>query len=195
MPHAETSSGRTQPATQVPSLFDRLRAKPGGGLCLQAGCQDIEFTVVLTRLFDHVLAVDTSPAAIEAGRTAVAREGITNIDFQLVQKGRLDGVADEIADSVVECGFLEQLDRKKQIVVQLNEFARVLRRRGQAYVTVPLLARGLKGLLRPPWLTAISERQLALALSRAGLTVCASDEASSHRSFTRELLLHLEHDH
>jgi ubiquinone/menaquinone biosynthesis C-methylase UbiE len=160
---------------------------------VQVGCCDVEFTMVLTGLFDHVLAVDTSESVLEAAREAAAREGVTNVDFQLVSQDRLDGVADEIADAVVECGFLEQLHRKAQLFGQLTEFARVLRRPGRAYVTVPLALRGPKSLLRPPGTIAISERQLAQALTRAGFTVHASDEAARGR-FTRDLLLHLERE-
>lgn len=175
----------------TPSLVTRLRAAPRGGLCVQVGCGDVEFTMVLACLFDHLLAVDISQAVLEAAREAAAREGVTNIDFQLVSQDRLDGVADEIADAVVECGFLAQLHRKAQLFGLLTEFARVLRRPGRAYVTMPLLPRGLKSLLRPPGAIAISERQLEQALSRAGFTVHASDEAARGR-FTRDLLLHLE---
>ncbi len=191
--YAQTSIRRTSTAKEVP-LFRRLRAEPRGGLCLQVGCGDVEFTLVLADLFDHLLVVDASPAALEAARAASEREGLTNVDFQLVQEARLDGVADEIADAVVECGFLEQLHRKQHLFAQLHEFARVLRPRGQAYVTVPLLARGLRGLLRPPRLAAISERQLGQTLTRASLTVRASDEADSRRRVVRDLLLHLERE-
>lgn len=178
----------------TPSLFARLRADPRGGLCVQVGCGDAEFTIVLAGLFEHLLAVDSSPAVLEAAREVVAGEELANIDFQLVSLDRLDGVADEIADAVVECGFIEQLHHKAQLHSQLNEFARVLRRTGHAYLTVPLAPRGLKGLLRPPRTTTISERRLAQTLTRAGFTVHASDEAASRGRFTRGLLLHLTRD-
>jgi len=195
MPHAQTSSSKHPGAAgEIPSMFRRLRANPRGGMCLQVGCEDDEFTLVLADLFDHLLAVDTSPAVLETTRAAVTREGVTNVDFQLVQQARLDGVADEIADVLVECGFLEQLHRKGQLRSQLSEFARVLRQRGQAYITVPLRRRGLKGVLGPPGGVAISERQLAQALSQAGLTVHASDEGASARRAVRELFLHLERE-
>lgn len=185
------SSGHPPPALQLPSLFQRLQVSPRGGLCVQVGCSDLEVTLALTRLFDHLLALDTSSAALDAARAGVVREGATNVDFELVQESHLEGVADEIADAVVECEFLKRLQRREQLYSQLAEFARVLRHRRHAYITVPLRSRRLTGRpLRRHSPIAVSERQLAQALSRAGLIVYASDESAS----PRELLLHLERE-
>src|ERR687887_845859 len=82
-------------AGELASLFGRLGTDPHGGTCVEVGCGPGRMTGDLAARFDHVAAVDVSPAMLERARAAVSAG---NVDFRLVSGERLDGVEDESAD-------------------------------------------------------------------------------------------------
>src|SRR5207247_7257709 len=76
------------------SGLGRLGAAPRGGVCVEVGCGFGRMTPRLAERFDRVLALDVSPAMIEAARAAVAAP---NVEFHTVSGDRLDGVGDGVA--------------------------------------------------------------------------------------------------
>ena len=182
-------------AGELESLFGRLGANPRGGVCVEVGCGPGRMTAQLADRFDRVLALDVSPAMIERACAAVTAE---NVDFRTVSGEGLDGVEADGADALVCYLVLQHLPRRALVERYLNEFARVLKPTGEAFVQLPVLDRGPAPALwrilrtltvpvvyvvaprpdRAPALRGVrlSERELDQALARAGLVVRARDE-------------------
>lgn len=176
---------------ELDGLFGRLRADPRGGTCVEVGCGSGRMTPFLADRFDHVLAVDVSPAMLEHARGAV--EGRSNVELRPVSGERLDGIASGLADTLVCYLVLQHLPHRALVVGYLAEFARVLAPRGEAFVQLPVLEpgawprlrRGLAGAATPvvaalsrdvahaaPFRgTRLTERELDAGLAGAGLAV------------------------
>jgi SAM-dependent methyltransferase len=182
-------------AGELQSLFARLGADPHRGVCIEVGCGPGRMTAQLADRFDRVLALDVSPAMIERARATVTAE---NVEFRAVSGEGLDGVVSESADALVCYLVLQHLPRRSFVERYLHEFARVLKPAGEAFVQLPVLDRGLGPASwrvlrtltvpvvyvvaprpdRAPALRGVrlSEKELGLALGRAGLAVRARDE-------------------
>ncbi len=197
---------------ELESLFGRLGADPRGGTCVEVGCGFGRMTEALAERFDRVLALDVSPAMLEAARAAVTAP---NVEFLAVSGERLDGVEDGVADALVSYLVLQHLPRRSTILGQLAEFGRVLAPAGEAFVQLPVLRPGpgprLWRLARSAAVPVVSrlshrltsrpeyrgfrltETDLAEGLSLAGLRVAARDEAdASPYRYSREVFLRLE---
>jgi SAM-dependent methyltransferase len=198
-------------AGELESLFGRLGADPRGGLCVEVGCGPGRMTGGLAGRFDHVVAVDVSPAMLERARAAVSA---ANVEFRSVPGERLAGVGDESADAVVCYLVLQHLPRRALVGRYLAEFGRVLKRDGEAFVQLPVLAGGVRprlwravrtGLVPLVYLVArrpahapalrgvrLTEGELARAVARAGLVVRARDEGpDAPYRYSRDVFLRL----
>jgi SAM-dependent methyltransferase len=131
----------TRGRLELEGLFDRLGADPRGGTCIEVGCGPGRMTAALAERFDHVLALDVSPAMLERARNAVPAE---RVEFRVVSGERLDGVDDEAAHAIVCYLVLQHLPTRGAVLAFLAEFARVLKPRGEAFVQLPLLDDGLR---------------------------------------------------
>ena len=180
---------------ELDSLFSRLGADPRGGTCVEVGCGPGRMTGPLAARFDHVVAVDVSPAMIERARTEV---DASNVAFRVVSGDRLDGVADGSADTVVCYLVLQHVPGRRVIASYLREFGRVLASGGEAFVQLPVLDAGARPRLwralrsaavpllarasRDPERASafrgirLTEAELAAALAAAGLRAVARDE-------------------
>ena len=170
---------------ELASLFGRLGADPGGGVCVEVGCGPGRMTGALAAHFDRVVAVDVSPAMLARARDAVAAP---NVEFRQVSGEGLDGVEDASADAAVCYLVLQHLPSRRLVGAYVRELGRVLRPGGDAFVQLPVLDAGLvprlwralrtpaarlsKPELRGVRLTA---RELDRAVAEAGLTVVATD--------------------
>ncbi len=191
-------------ASELAGLFGRLGGDPRGGTCVEVGCGPGRMTGALGERFDHVVAVDVSPAMLERARAAVTA---ANVRFVAVSGERLDGVDDGIADTLVCYLVLQHLPAREVVEAYCREFARVLAPDGAAYVQVPVLGRTgrlWRGLRRP--LVALgrrpdtgaafrgfrlTRRELDRGLAEAGLKVAAEDEGPSAYRFSRDRFLRL----
>src|SRR5881392_3229436 len=126
--------------SELQGLFERLGAEPRGGTCVEVGCGPGRMTAALAERFDRVLALDVSPAMLERARAAVPDE---RVEFRAVSGQRLDGVEDAIADVLVCYLVLQHLPRRDVILGYLEEFARVLKPGGEAFVQLPVLVEGM----------------------------------------------------
>jgi SAM-dependent methyltransferase len=195
---------------ELESLFSRLGAAPHGGLCVEVGCGPGRMTGLLAERFDRVLGLDVSPAMLARARAEVSAP---NVDFRATDGERLGGVDDGAADVLVCYLVLQHLPSRAAVLRYLREFARVLAPRGEAFVQLPVLERGLRARLwraargalvppaellsRDPARSAafrgfrLSEAELARGLDGAGLRVVARDEGPdapyrySHDRFLR----------
>src|SRR5262249_53790995 len=61
---------RARGSQELDSLFGRLGAGPRGGVCVEVGCGIGRMTPLLVERFDRVIAVDVSPAMLDAARAA-----------------------------------------------------------------------------------------------------------------------------
>jgi SAM-dependent methyltransferase len=193
-------------ADELAGLLGRLGADPHGGTCVEVGCGPGRMTGALGVRFDHVIAVDVSPAMVERARASVRA---SNVTFRVVSGERLDGIESGVADGLVCYLVLQHLPGRRVVVSYLHEFARVLAPRGEAYVQVPVLASGARPrlwrLARRPLLGAsrrpdrgaafrgfrLTGAELESALASAGLRVVASDEGPSAYRFSRDRFLRL----
>jgi SAM-dependent methyltransferase len=193
-------------AEELAGLLGRLSADPHGGTCLEVGCGPGRMTGALAERFDHVVAVDVSPAMLER---ALANVTATNVVFRLVSGERLDGLDDGSADAVVCYLVLQHLPGADVVASYLREFARVLAPSGEAFVQVPVLAAGLgprlwRAARRPVVLLSrrpdrsapfrgfrLTGAELESVLADAGLRVVASDEGPSAYRFSRDRFLRL----
>jgi SAM-dependent methyltransferase len=197
-------------ASELQSLFSRLRDDPRGGTCVEVGCGFGRMTVVLAERFDRVIALDVSPRMLDLARDAVQA---SNVDFRLVPGSALEPVEAGIADALVCYLVLQHLPRRDAVLAYLREFARVLAPDGRAFVQLPVLdggarartwrrARGLAmpfvahgGVARRPEYRGfrLTEAELERGLRDAGLRVAARDEsAASPYRYAREVFLRLE---
>jgi trans-aconitate methyltransferase len=177
---------------ELRSLFGRLGVDPHGGTCVEVGCGPGRMTSALAGRFDRVLAVDVSPAMLTQARKNVPA---ANVEFREVPGDRLAGVDDAIADVLVCYLVLQHLPTRAVVLSYLDEFARVLKATGEAFVQVPVLqsgfrARGWRALrravvpltsFRGPTSAAafrgfrLTRRELEGGLEGAGLRVVATD--------------------
>lgn len=198
--------------SELESLFGRLGADPRGGTCVEVGCGFGRMTAALAERFDRVLALDVSPAMLDAARAAVEA---SNVEFLAVPGERLEGVGDGVAGTLVSYLVLQHLPAQRTILGQLAEFGRVLAPEGQGFVQLPVLGPGLAPRLwrlargavvpvasrlsrrltsRPEYRGyRLTEDELAGGLAAAGLHVAVRDEATpSPYRFSREVFLRLE---
>jgi SAM-dependent methyltransferase len=203
------------PATaraELEGLFGRLGDDPRGGVCVEVGCGPGRMTRLLAARFEHVIAVDVSPAMLEEARKAVPDE---NVDFRLVSGDRLDSVESAVADVVVCYLVLQHLPRRAIVLSYLTEIARILAPDGRAFAQLPVIGPGLtprvwrilRGAAVP--VTArlsgdvarqsayrgyrLTEAELARGLADAGLQAVARDESpDSPYRHAREVFLRLE---
>lgn len=187
---------------ELASLFGRLGADPRGGTCVEVGCGPGRMTGALAARFDHVIAVDVSPAMLERARAAA---GGPNVELRLVSGDRLDGVEDSSADAAVCYLVLQHLPRRSLVTGYVLELGRVLRPGGEAFVQLPVLDPGLVPrvwrALRTPAARAsrpelrgvrLTHAEVGRAVRDAGLSVVASDEGpDSPYRFSTDLFLRL----
>lgn len=126
---------------ELDALFGRLGADPRGGTCIEVGSGPGRMTAGLAERFDHVLALDVSPAMLEQARKAIPDE---HVEFRAISGERLDGVEDASADVVVCYLVLQHLPSRDVVLSYISEFARVLKPGGEAFVQVPVLEDGLR---------------------------------------------------
>jgi SAM-dependent methyltransferase len=126
---------------ELDALFGRLGADPRGGTCIEVGSGPGRMTAGLAERFDHVLALDVSPAMLEQARKAIPDE---HVEFRAISGERLDGVEDASADVVVCYLVLQHLPSREVVLSYIAEFARVLKPGGEAFVQVPVHEDGLR---------------------------------------------------
>ena len=173
-------------AEELASLFGRLGADPRGGVCLELGCGPGRMTAALATRFEHVVAVDVSPAMLARAREAV---GAPNVEFREVSGEGLAGAADGSFDVAVCYLVLQHLPTRRLVGAYVAELGRVLRPGGEAFVQLPVLDPGLPPrlwrALRTPLArlsspevrgVRLTRGELEAAIRRAGLRVVASDE-------------------
>lgn len=191
-------------ASELAGLVGRLGGDPRGGTCVEVGCGPGRMTGTLAERFDHVVAVDVSPAMLERAREVVTAP---NVRFVAVSGERLDGVEDGIADTLICYLVLQHLPAREVVEEYVREFARVLAPDGEAYVQVPVLDRGgrIWRALRGPLVAAgrrpdtgasfrgyrLTRPELDRALGGARLKVVAEDEGASAYRFSRDRFLRL----
>ena len=194
---------------ELDSLFGRLGADPRGGTCVEVGCGPSRMTAGLAERFDHVLAVDVSPAMLERARAGVPDE---RVEFRTVSGERLDGIEDAVADVLVCYLVLQHLPRRDLVLGYLVEFARVLEPGGEAFVQLPVLEAGMRarvwrsarsalvpltsalGPTRRPEFRGyrLTRRELDGGLVRAHLRIVATDTGpDAPYRFSRDLFLRL----
>ena len=194
---------------ELESLFGRLGADPRGGTCVEIGCGPGRMTGALAERFDKVVALDVSDAMLERARAALTDP---RIEFRAVSGERLDGVKDEAADVLVCYLVLQHLPRRGVVLVYLDEFARVLKPGGEAFLQLPVLQgglrprvwRALRALLVPPASLLgptrrpefrgyrLTRRELDEGLANAGLRVVATDTGpDAPYRYSRDLFLRL----
>jgi len=149
-------------ADELAGLFGRLGADPRGGRCLEVGCGPGRMTPALAERFDRVVAVDVSPAMVERARASVAA---ANVEFRVVSGHRLDGLEDRSADVLVCYLVLQHVPHPSVVTALLREFGRVLDAGGEAFVQLPVLARGLRPTLWRALRTAVVPALARLAPS------------------------------
>jgi ubiquinone/menaquinone biosynthesis C-methylase UbiE len=192
-------------AEELAGLFGRLGGDPRGGTCVEVGCGPGRMTGALAERFEHVIALDVSPAMLDRARENVAAP---HVRFELVSGERLDGVDDAAADVLVCYLVLQHLPGPGVVRTYFHEFARVLARDGQAYVQIPVLE-GVIGrarrALRTPLLRLarkperraafrgyrLTRQELDEALDDARLSVVATDEGPSAYRSCRDRFLRL----
>jgi SAM-dependent methyltransferase len=204
------------PATaraELEGLFGRLGDDPRGGVCVEVGCGPGRMTALLAERFDRVLAVDVSPAMLDAARRTV---GAPNVELRLVSGEALDSVEDAVADVLVCYLVLQHLPRRAVVLAHLREFGRVLATEGRAFVQIPVLRGGLRPrswrVLRRTALPVsalrggvarqgayrgfrLTERELERGLRDARLRVAARDESpTSPYRYALEVFLRLERE-
>jgi SAM-dependent methyltransferase len=194
---------------ELESLFGRLGADPRGGTCVEVGCGHGRMTAGLADRFDRVLAVDVSPAMLELARAALPDE---RVEFRAVSGERLDAVGDAVANALVCYLVLQHLPRREVVLRYLEEFARVLKPGGEAFVQLPVLEGGVRarvwrslrsalvpltsalGPTRRPEFRGyrLTRRELDEGLGHAGLRVVATDTGpDAPYRFSRDLFLRL----
>ncbi len=194
---------------ELESLFGRLGADPRGGTCVEVGCGPGRMTAGLSERFDRVLALDVSPAMLERARAALPDE---RVEFRAVSGERLDGVGNSVADTLVCYLVLQHLPRRDVVLGYLEEFARVLKAGGEAFVQLPVLEAGVRarawrslrsalvpltsalGPTRRPEFRGfrLTRRELDEGLTRAGLRVVATDTGpDAPYRYSRDLFLRL----
>ena len=127
--------------TELRGLFERLGADPRGGTCVEVGCGPGRMTAGLAERFDHVVAVDVSPAMVEQARSNVPDP---RVEFRVVSGDRLDGVESGVADALVCYLVLQHLPTRAAVTAYLAEFGRVLAAGGEAFVQLPVLDEGIR---------------------------------------------------
>ena len=179
---------------------------------MELGCGFGRMTDALAERFDRVLALDVSPAMIDAARAAVRAE---NVEFRVVSGERLDGVEDWSADALICYLVLQHLPRRRIVLSLLGEIGRVLVPGAQAFVQLPVLGAGVRPRMwralrrlvvpltgrlsgrvtsRPAYRGfRLTEGELERGLAEAELAIIVRDEspASPYR-FSREVFLRLE---
>jgi SAM-dependent methyltransferase len=201
----------TRAADELAALFGRLGADPRAGLCIEVGCGPGRMTAALAERFDRVLALDVSPKMIAKARSVVTRD---NVSFMLISGANLKPLDDGIADALVCYLVLQHLPRRALVGRYLHEFARVLKRGGEAFVQLPVLDGALAARVWRaarttvvPVLYAVSRnpahapalrgvrltaRELDRALGNAGLVVRAREEGpDAPYRFSRDVFLRL----
>jgi ubiquinone/menaquinone biosynthesis C-methylase UbiE len=194
---------------ELEALFGRLGGDPRGGTCVEVGCGPGRMTARLAERFDRVLALDVSPAMLERARAALPDE---RVEFRTISGERLDGVDDRVADVVVCYLVLQHLPRRDLVLRYFEEFARVVKPGGEAFVQLPVLEDGLtprawrafRSALVP--LTSalgptrrrefrgfrLTRRELDGGIARAGLRVVATDVGpDAPYRYSRDLFLRL----
>jgi SAM-dependent methyltransferase len=126
---------------ELDALLGRLEADPWGGVCVEIGCGPGRMTGALSERFDHVVAVDVSPAMLDRARAAVSA---ANVEFRPVSGGRLETVEDGAADVAVCYLVLQHLPSRAVVRSYLRELGRILRPGGEAFVQLPVLRPGLR---------------------------------------------------
>ena len=197
---------------ELESLFGRLGDDPRGGVCVEVGCGPARMTGHLAERFDRVIALDVSPAMLDAARESIRGEAV---EFLLVSGERLDGATDGSADVLVCYLVLQHLPSRRHLLAYLAEFGRVLAPGGRAFVQLPVLGPGLRPrawrLLRTLAVPLrsrlggeiesqpayrgfrLTEAELEAGLAVAGLRVAARDEGGrSPYRYAREVFLRLE---
>src|SRR5262245_5865505 len=194
--------------SELQGMFERLGADPRGGTCIEVGCGPGRMTGALAERFDHVLALDVSPAMVDRARVATPKP---NVEFRVISGRRLDGVADASADVVVCYLVLQHLPSRAATTAYLGEFARVLATHGEAFVQLPILDDGLRPLVwravrsaavpltslgptrrREFRGTRLTRGELDAGLTRAGLRVVATNVGpDAPYRFSHDLFLRL----
>jgi SAM-dependent methyltransferase len=197
--------------SELDALFGRLGADPRGGTCIEVGCGPGRMTKHLAKRFDHVLALDVSPAMLAQARANAPDD---NVEMKEISGERLDGVAGGSANVLVCYLVLQHLPRRELVLRYFAEFARVLKPSGQAFVQLPILDEGalprvwraLRASLVP--LTAfrgptssasfrgnrLTRHELEHGLENAGLRIVSRDTGpDAPYRFSHDVFLRLGH--
>jgi SAM-dependent methyltransferase len=165
-------------------------------------------TGALAERFDHVVAVDVSPAMVEQARASVPN---ANVDLRVVSGEKLDGVESGLADALVCYLVLQHLPSRENVRSYIAEFGRVLAERGEAFVQLPVLDEGwcprawraarsalvpltALGPTRRPEFRGVrlTRDELDSGLARAGLRIISSDIGpDAPYRFSHDLFLRL----
>jgi SAM-dependent methyltransferase len=194
--------------SELQGMFERLGADPRGGTCVEVGCGPGRMTAALAERFDHVAAVDVSPAMVERARVSVPN---ANVDFRVVSGERLDGVESGLADALVCYLVLQHLPSRETVLAYIAEFGRVLGEGGEAFIQLPVLDEGWRprawraarsaavpftalGPTRRPEFRGVrlTRDELDSGLARAGLRIVTTDVGpDAPYRFSHDLFLRL----
>jgi SAM-dependent methyltransferase len=107
-----------------------------GRKLLDFGCGEGDWSIFFAVKGARVYAFDISPNQVELTNRKIQAKGLTNIEAQVMNAGRL-GYADNSFDLVFGSGVLHHLT-DTQIYSALSEVKRVLKRGGRAFFLEPI---------------------------------------------------------
>jgi len=126
----------TEPHEDMPAIVDMLRGK-GARTVLDLGSGSGRHTVHLAQNGFSVFALDESPEGIEITRKWLAREGLS-ADLQVRSMTEPLPYEDDFFDAIVSTQVIHHATMAA-IRTTVGEIARVLKKGGFAFITVPKL--------------------------------------------------------
>ena len=81
------------------------------------------------------LGVDLSPAMLDSGRAYVDSLGLRNVQFQLEDIARMDGIPDASVDAVMSTMVLHHLPTRQHLDACFRQITRILKPGGAIYLT------------------------------------------------------------
>ena len=87
-----------EPQPEIAALIDQGKIQ---GDVLDAGCGEAAFALHMAALGHHAVGLDASPTAIELAKAGAARQGLTNVSFEVADISAFTGYDDRF-DTIVD---------------------------------------------------------------------------------------------